>query len=97
MDSPTKFYGLCFTIFYQIVILTLSMRMPIEKLIANFAQAIAEGTSEDDYIWVQDYLLSLVARELREIGVKRQTGFFLHTPFPPFRYLYNTPVALRNT
>ena len=61
------------------------------KVNRKFAQAIAEGTSEDDYIWVQDYLFSLVARELREIGVKRQTGFFLHTPFPPFDIFIKLP------
>jgi len=40
---------------------------------------------------VHDYLLSLVARELREIGAQRQTGFFLHTPFPPFDIFIKLP------
>ncbi len=61
------------------------------KVNRKFAHAIAEGTGEEDYIWVQDYLLSLVARELREIGARRQTGFFLHTPFPPFDIFIKLP------
>jgi len=61
------------------------------KVNRKFAQAIAEGTNADDYIWVQDYLLFLVARELRAIGVQRQTGFFLHTPFPPLDIFIKLP------
>jgi len=61
------------------------------KVNRKFAQVIAEGTNADDYIWVQDYLLSLVARELRAIGVQRQTGFFLHTPFPPLDIFITLP------
>jgi trehalose 6-phosphate synthase/phosphatase len=49
----------------------------------RFARAVARTSGADDYIWVQDYHLLLLARELRGMGVRRQTGFFLHTPFPP--------------
>ena len=49
----------------------------------KFAHLIADSSSRDDYIWVHDYHLMLVARELRSMGVERQVGFFLHTPFPP--------------
>jgi alpha,alpha-trehalose-phosphate synthase [UDP-forming] len=49
----------------------------------RFARAVARTSGADDYIWVQDYHLLLLARELRGMGVQRQTGFFLHTPFPP--------------
>jgi trehalose 6-phosphate synthase len=48
----------------------------------RFAKAVAQISNVDDYIWVQDYHLLLLARELRGIGAKRQSGFFLHTPFP---------------
>ncbi|MBW2558273.1 MAG: trehalose-6-phosphate synthase [Deltaproteobacteria bacterium] len=61
------------------------------KVNRKFAQAIAKGTHEKDYIWVHDYLLSLVARELRKIGAQRQTGFFLHTPFPPLDIFMKLP------
>jgi len=61
------------------------------KVNRKFAQAIAEHTGEADYIWVQDYLLFLVAHELKEIGAQRQTGFFLHTPFPPLDIFIKLP------
>ena len=48
----------------------------------KFAAAVAEHTREEDYVWVQDYHLLLVARELKKIGLHRQTVFFLHIPFP---------------
>jgi len=57
----------------------------------KFAQSLAQTSSADDYIWVQDYHLMLLAKELRDIGVKRQTGFFLHTPFPPPEILKTLP------
>lgn len=48
----------------------------------KFAGAVASISDADDYIWVHDYHLLLVAQWLRDMGVKRRTGFFLHTPFP---------------
>lgn len=49
----------------------------------KFAQVIAENARPTDYIWVHDYHLLLVAKELRALGVECKMGFFLHTPFPP--------------
>ena len=49
----------------------------------KFAQAIKENLQEDDFIWVHDYHLMHVAKELREAGVQQRIGFFLHIPFPP--------------
>jgi trehalose 6-phosphate synthase len=49
----------------------------------RFAKAIERSTREDDYVWVQDYHLLLVAQELRQLGLERKIGFFLHIPFPP--------------
>jgi len=37
---------------------------------------------DDDLIWVHDYHLVPLGRELRELGVGRPLGFFLHIPFP---------------
>ncbi|MBT3363710.1 MAG: trehalose-6-phosphate synthase [Chloroflexi bacterium] len=54
-----------------------------EYQVANerFARTIAENITENDYIWVQDYHLVLVAKELRRLGVTNKIGFFLHIPF----------------
>ena len=57
----------------------------------KFAQVIAESSSVDDFIWVHDYHLMLVARELRNIGVEHRIGFFLHTPFPPIDLFRKLP------
>lgn len=54
-----------------------------ERVNAKFAQVIATNTCEEDYVWVHDYQLFLVAQYLQIMGVQRQTGFFLHIPFPP--------------
>lgn len=48
----------------------------------KFAEVVARKTSPDDYIWIQDYHLMHQAFFLKSMGVKRQTGFFLHIPFP---------------
>jgi len=57
----------------------------------KFAETIAEQTNETDYIWVQDYQLILVASKLREMGIGRRTGFFLHIPFPPLDMFLKLP------
>jgi trehalose 6-phosphate synthase len=55
-----------------------------EQVNDKFAQVVADNTKEEeDYVWVHDYQLILVAAKLKQMGVKRQTGFFLHIPFPP--------------
>ena len=47
-----------------------------------FAQEILNVTNSEDYIWVHDYHLMLVAKEVARAGVQRNCGFFLHIPFP---------------
>jgi trehalose 6-phosphate synthase/phosphatase len=49
---------------------------------ARFAEAIVEATTAGDLLWVHDYHLLLVAHQLREMGARRRTLFFLHIPFP---------------
>lgn len=49
----------------------------------RFAETLAEATDGGDFVWVHDYHLMAVPDELRALGVKRRTGFFLHIPFPP--------------
>ena len=50
---------------------------------AAFAAALAPLLSPDDLVWVHDYQLMLVPRELRSRGFAGRLGFFLHVPFPP--------------
>jgi trehalose 6-phosphate synthase/phosphatase len=53
-----------------------------QKVNRRFAEATAESSVGSDFLWVHDYHLLLLAKELRHMGISRQTGFFLHTPFP---------------
>lgn len=62
-----------------------------EAVNGKFAQAVAEHTSEDDYVWVHDYQLILVAEKLKQLGIRRNTGFFLHIPFPPLDLFIRLP------
>jgi trehalose 6-phosphate synthase/phosphatase len=54
-----------------------------EDVNRKFAQAIVAEMRGDDYVWVHDYHLINVARDLRDLGVTSPIGFFLHIPFPP--------------
>ena len=49
------------------------------------------GTTAD--VWVQDFHLMLVARELRRTGHRGRIGFYLHVPFPPLDVLETLPWA----
>jgi len=57
----------------------------------KFAEVIAENARMEDYIWVHDYQLMLVAKELRSMGVENKVGFFLHTPFPALDIFMKLP------
>lgn len=48
----------------------------------KFAKMTSRYSWDTDYIWVHDYHLMHLGQSLREIGIKRNTGFFLHIPFP---------------
>ncbi|HEY2356974.1 MAG TPA: trehalose-6-phosphate synthase [Phenylobacterium sp.] len=48
----------------------------------RFAETLRPLIGPDDLIWVHDYHLIPLARELRALGVKNRIGFFLHVPWP---------------
>lgn len=58
---------------------------------ARFAETLRPLIEADDMIWVQDYHLIPMARELREKGVKNAIGFFLHIPWPARELLVTLP------
>jgi len=47
--------------------------------------------NEDDVVWVHDYHLMVLARELRLRGHRNRIGFFLHTPCAPPDILQTLP------
>ncbi len=50
----------------------------INKLVAT---RIAQMETPDAYYWIHDYHFLMVGSYLKQMGVKRPLGFFLHTPF----------------
>ncbi len=62
-----------------------------ETVNRSFAATMARVAGPDDYLWVHDYHLMLVAASLRGMGIKNRIGYFLHTPFPPPDILVKLP------
>ena len=56
-----------------------------------FAERLTTVLEPDDVIWVHDYHLIPLAEQLRELGVTRPMGFFLHIPFPHVEMLRVLP------
>jgi trehalose 6-phosphate synthase len=50
---------------------------------AHFAEAVSPFITPEDTIWVHDYHLLPLAKELRARGHDNPIGFFLHIPCPP--------------
>jgi trehalose 6-phosphate synthase len=49
----------------------------------KFAEVVQRNVQDGDFVWVQDYHLMGLGRQLRERGLGNGLGFFLHIPFPP--------------
>ncbi|MGO9025858.1 MAG: alpha,alpha-trehalose-phosphate synthase (UDP-forming) [Beijerinckiaceae bacterium] len=56
-----------------------------------FAEKLGEFIKEDDVIWVHDYHLMPLARELRARGHLNPIGFYLHIPCAPPDILQTLP------
>lgn len=57
----------------------------------RFAATLAPLIKPDDIIWVHDYHLIPLAKELRALGVRNRIGFFLHIPWPAHQVMINLP------
>jgi len=62
-----------------------------EAVNRQFAQKLLPLLEPSDLIWVHDYHLIPLGRHLREAGVRRPMGFFLHIPFPNIEMLRVLP------
>jgi trehalose 6-phosphate synthase len=62
-----------------------------QRVNERFARALTPLLAPDDLIWVQDYHLIPLARELRRLGVGNRIGFFLHIPWPARRLFLTLP------
>ena len=56
-----------------------------------FADRLSPLLRDGDLVWVHDYHLIPLGRELRERGVAHPLGFFLHIPFPHVEALRALP------
>jgi len=66
-----------------------------ERVNARFAEVLRPLIQPDDIIWIHDYHMIPLARDLRRLGVKNRIGFFLHTPWPARQLLVTLPFHRR--
>jgi len=66
-------------------------REAYENVNRAFAQKLTPLLEPHDIVWVHDYHLIPLGRRLRELGVRRPLGFFLHIPFPNIEMLRVLP------
>ena len=66
-----------------------------ERTNARFAEVLAPLIQDDDIVWIHDYHMIPLARDLRRLGVKNRIGFFLHTPWPVRQLLVTLPFHRR--
>jgi trehalose 6-phosphate synthase len=62
-----------------------------ERVNKRFAETLRPLIEKDDLIWVHDYHLIPLGRELRKLGVKNRMGFFLHVPWPAHQVFTTLP------
>ncbi|MBW8305146.1 MAG: trehalose-6-phosphate synthase, partial [Brevundimonas sp.] len=62
-----------------------------ERTNARFAEVLAPLLKPDDLVWIHDYHMIPLARDLRRLGVRNRIGFFLHTPWPARQLLVTLP------
>ena len=58
---------------------------------ARFADTVLPLIEADDFIWIHDYHLIPLGRELRRRDVRNRIGFFLHIPWPARRLFATLP------
>ena len=62
-----------------------------ERVNRRFAEVLRPLIEPDDIIWIHDYHMIPLARDLRRLGVQNRIGFFLHTPWPARQLLVTLP------
>jgi trehalose 6-phosphate synthase len=62
-----------------------------ERVNRRFAETLAPLIEPDDLIWVHDYHMIPLGRELRRLGITNPIGFFLHVPWPASQLVTTLP------
>ena len=66
-----------------------------ERVNRRFAETLQPLLQPDDVIWVHDYHLFPLGRDLRRLGVNNPIGFFLHIPWPARQLMTTLPFHAR--
>lgn len=66
-----------------------------ERVNQQFAEALRPLIQPDDIVWIHDYHMIPLARDLRRLGVRNRIGFFLHIPWPARQLLVTLPYHRR--
>ncbi|MGM8930530.1 alpha,alpha-trehalose-phosphate synthase (UDP-forming) [Salinicola halophyticus] len=69
----------------------LSYAKAYRRVNERFAGALSTLLEGGELIWVHDYHLLPLAKELRQKGIKDPMGFYLHIPFPSYDLLRALP------
>ena len=62
-----------------------------ERVNRRFAETLRPLIEPGDLVWIHDYHLIPLARELRKLGVTNRMGFFLHVPWPAHQLVTTLP------
>jgi trehalose 6-phosphate synthase len=62
-----------------------------QRVNRRFAETLAPLIEPGDLIWVHDYHMIPLGRELRRLGITNAIGFFLHVPWPAAPVLTTLP------
>jgi trehalose 6-phosphate synthase len=62
-----------------------------DRVNRRFAETLRPLIEPDDLIWIHDYHMIPMARELRRLGVRNRIGFFLHIPWPAHQLVVTLP------
>jgi len=68
-----------------------SFNQGYDRVNRRFAETLRPLIAPDDIVWIHDYHLIPMARELRRLGVKNRIGFFLHIPWPARQLVTTLP------
>ena len=62
-----------------------------DRVNRRFAETVRPLIEPDDIVWIHDYHLIPMGRELRRLGVNNPIGFFLHIPWPARQLVTTLP------
>jgi len=62
-----------------------------QRVNRRFAETLRPLVEPGDLLWIHDYHLIPLARELRRMGLKNRMGFFLHVPWPAHQVFITLP------